>query len=156
VQDKELYRLPEREIARFRNRSFGFVFQFYHLLPELTLFENVILPSLIEGKPKSARAKQLIQELGLKGRENHRPSQLSGGEQQRTAIARALLNNPSIVFCDEPTGNLDEETALEIRGVIQNVHKKEGTLFLIVTHDEELTRGATSVYHLHEGKLSPQ
>ena len=148
-----LFKLREGQIARYRNQTFGFVFQFFHLLPELTLFENILLPSLILGKKAETRARELIQALGLKGRESHYPSQLSGGEQQRVAIARALLNEPKIVFCDEPTGNLDEETGEQIRRVIQDLHQKKGITFLIVTHDEELTQGATQVFKLHEGRL---
>jgi len=149
----DLYRLREGQIARYRNQTFGFVFQFFHLLPELTLFENILLPSFIRGKKADARAKELVRLLGLEGRETHLPSQLSGGEQQRVAIARALLNDPKIVLCDEPTGNLDEETGGEIRKLIQDLHQKKGVTFLIVTHDEELTQGATEVYRLHEGCL---
>ena len=151
-----LYRLREGQIARTRNQAFGFVFQFFHLLPELTLIENILLPSLIRGKRADAKAKELSRLLGLEGRETHLPSQLSGGEQQRAAIARALVNEPKIVFCDEPTGNLDEETGSEIRKLIQDLHQKKGVTFLIVTHDEELTQGATQVYRLHEGRLHAQ
>ncbi len=148
-----LFKLREREIASYRNQKFGFVFQFFHLLPELTLFENTLLPSLIAGKPAKERASWLIERLGLSGREHHLPSQLSGGEQQRAALARALINDPKIVFCDEPTGNLDEHTANEIRELIQDLHVSMGTTFLIVTHDEELSQGATALYRLHEGQL---
>jgi lipoprotein-releasing system ATP-binding protein len=150
----DIYRMREREIAGLRNRSIGFVFQFFHLLPELTLFENIGLPSLISRKKAKERVRWLIERLGLQGREKHMPSQLSGGEQQRAAIARALVNEPKIVFCDEPTGNLDEKTADEMRQLIEDIHQKMGTTFLIVTHDEELTKGATKIYHLHEGHLS--
>jgi len=149
----DLYGLGERQIARTRNRMFGFVFQFFHLLPELTLFENILLPSLIRGKRAAARARELIKLLGLAGREHHIPAKLSGGEQQRAAVARALVNEPRIVFCDEPTGNLDEETASELRGLIQRLHEEKGITFLIVTHDEEMARGATCIYQLHEGAL---
>lgn len=149
----DIYRLREREISNYRNRTFGFVFQFFHLLPELTLTENVALPALIAGKKATGRAEMLIERLGLKGRGQHKPSELSGGEQQRAALARALMNEPRIVLCDEPTGNLDEKTAEEIRGLIQEVHERMNTTFLIVTHDEELSRGATKIFHLHEGRL---
>lgn len=149
----DLFKLREREIAKYRNQKFGFVFQFFHLLPELTLFENITLPALISGRKAKDRASWLIERLGLTSRERHLPSQLSGGEQQRAAIARALINEPKIVFCDEPTGNLDEKTAEDIKQLIQDLRKDMGTTFLIVTHDEELSKGATDIYHLHDGNL---
>jgi lipoprotein-releasing system ATP-binding protein len=149
----DLFKLSERELARFRNQTFGFVFQFFHLLPELTLLENVLLPSLIKGHKATHRAAQLIDQVGLKDRLKHYPSQLSGGEQQRVALARALINNPKAVFCDEPTGNLDEETAGEMKGLMTGLNR-DGVTFLTVTHDEELAKGASSVYHLHNGTIT--
>ena len=154
LEGRDIYKLREKEIANYRNQEFGFVFQFFHLLPELTLFENILLPSLISGKKAKERAEWLIQRLGLAGREKHAPSQLSGGEQQRAAIARALINEPKIVFCDEPTGNLDENTAEEMNRLIRELHDNMRTTFLIVTHNEELSRGATEVFRLHDGHLT--
>jgi len=149
----DLFKLSEKELARFRNETFGFVFQFFHLLPELTLLENILLPSLIRGQKAVHRAEQLIDQVGLGDRLRHYPSQLSGGEQQRVALARALVNNPKVVFCDEPTGNLDEETAGEMKDLITKLNR-EGITFLTVTHDEELAKGASSVYHLHNGIIT--
>lgn len=147
--------MNEKDLALYRNRKIGFVFQFFHLLPELTLFENVLLPSLIGGNPRPDRARQLIQRVGLHGRENHFPSELSGGEQQRTAIARALVNQPEVVFCDEPTGNLDDETAGLVFDLLTGLQRQEGLALLIVTHDEKAAHRFENVCRLQEGILIP-
>lgn len=150
----DLSLMSERELAGYRNRKVGFVFQFFHLLPELTLFENVLLPSLVARTPRPGRTRELIRRVGLAGREKHFPAELSGGEQQRAAIARALVNEPEIVFCDEPTGNLDDETAERVLELITHLHREAGTAFVIVTHDERAAHRFENVYRLHEGILT--
>ncbi|OGX06747.1 MAG: hypothetical protein A3G87_07600 [Omnitrophica bacterium RIFCSPLOWO2_12_FULL_50_11] len=142
--------LGEAALARYRNQKVGFVFQFYHLLPELTVEENVVLPSWIRGKRDSRRADTLLKEVGLWQRRGHLPSELSGGEQQRVAIARSLVNEPDIVFCDEPTGNLDEETANTVHELIFKLNER-GQTFCIVTHEESFAQKSDRVYRLHEG-----
>ncbi|MBI4115000.1 MAG: ABC transporter ATP-binding protein [Candidatus Omnitrophica bacterium] len=150
----DLSQMNEKELALYRNRKIGFIFQFFHLLPELTLFENVLLPSLMADSPNSGRARELIRRMGLKGREGHFPSELSGGEQQRAAIARALVNGPEIVFCDEPTGNLDDETAEMVFGLLTSLHRETGLALAIVTHDEQMAHRFENVYRLHDGVLT--
>lgn len=152
---KTLTSMKDSELARYRNRNLGFVFQLYYLLPELSLLENVMLPSWI-GKEKVDKkaALFLLRRVGLENRACHFPSQLSGGEQQRAAIARALVNEPDIVFCDEPTGNLDEETAGSVFDLVLNLNRNEGQTFVIVTHEENLIQQNCPVYYLHEGRLS--
>ena len=157
-QDKELYAMRDKELARVRNRLFGFIFQFYHLVPELTALENVMLPAWIDNSGRasrriSERAQQLLDQVGLKDRVSHRPAELSGGEQQRVAIARALINNPQVVFCDEPTGNLDSENGANILRLLGRFHKEQGTAFIIVTHEPALTQVAGRVISLKDGKL---
>lgn len=151
----DLSQMNEKELALYRNRKIGFIFQFFHLLPELTLFENVLLPSLMTGNPNPARAHELIRRVGLKGREGHFPSELSGGEQQRAAIARSLVNQPEVVFCDEPTGNLDDETADMVFDVLLRLHRESGRALVIVTHDERRAERFEKVYRLHDGVLMP-
>src|SRR5262249_23144880 len=137
-EGEEITAMNERSLSRVRNRRLGFVFQFYHLLPELTLYENVLLPSLIAGKRDDKWAKELLKRVKLLTRQDHYPSELSGGEQQRAAIARALMNRPSLVLCDEPTGNLDRETSEAILALINDLNQRDGQSFVIVTHDEAL------------------
>ena len=149
----DLSQMSERELAFYRNRKIGFVFQFFHLLPELTLFENVLLPSLMAGSRHPGRARQLLRRMGLAGRESHYPAELSGGEQQRTAIARALVNRPEIVFCDEPTGNLDDETADMVFQGLLGLRRESGVSLVIVTHDEGKTQGFENVSRLRDGVL---
>ena len=151
----DLSQMSEKELAFYRNRKIGFVFQFFHLLPELTLHENILLPSVISGNPDPRRANELIRRMGLRGRENHFPHELSGGEQQRTAIARALMNRPEIVFCDEPTGNLDDETAETIFDFLIRLHGEEAVSFVIVTHDEFRAGQFEQVFRLQGGLLIP-
>lgn len=152
-EGKDLTYLSEREMARLRNRRLGIVFQFYHLLPELTLFENVMLPSFIAGRPDEKWTKEILRKVKLLSRQDHYPSELSGGEQQRAAIARALVNRPSVVLCDEPTGNLDEETAESVLSLLTDLNQREGQSLLIVTHDENLAWRYGQVFRLHEGVL---
>lgn len=153
---QDIAKLSEPELCEFRNKRIGFVFQFFHLLPELTLMENVMLPGLISGKVNQKRVKYLIDRVGLSHRKDHYPSQLSGGEGQRTAIARALANDADLILCDEPTGNLDEETALEVFELLVELNKEEKKTFLIVTHEASLIKRNKSVYQLHDGILKKE
>lgn len=150
----DLSQMNERELGVYRNRKIGFIFQFFHLLPELTLFENVLLPSLMSNSPNPGRTRELIRRVGLKGREGHFPSELSGGEQQRAAIARSLVNEPEILFCDEPTGNLDDETAESVFNLLLELHREKRLALAIVTHDEGRARQFNNLYRLHEGILT--
>lgn len=152
-QGKDITRMSEKELSRLRSRQVGFVFQFYHLLPELTVYENVFLPTLIARKPNKPWVKEVLKRVHLWNRRTHFPSELSGGEQQRVAIARALVNRPSVVFCDEPTGNLDPETAGQVMTLLRELNQQEGQTFLIVTHDEETAALSPCFYHLQEGVL---
>lgn len=158
VEGDDLYRLKEDQRADLRNRYFGFVFQFYHLLPELSALENVLLPVLISGK-KMPEAKRLGQEalhqVGLGERQNQLPTRLSGGEQQRIALARACVGKPKLILADEPTGNLDEKTGLEVLNYLLDVvQKSEGSL-VMVTHNRDLLHSFDEVYELKNGKLFP-
>ena len=151
-----VHALNDRERALFTNRMMGFVFQFYHLLPEFTALENVMLPGLIGlgvgGWGLRRRAEDLLDRVGLKDRATHYPSELSGGEQQRVAIARALVNDPKILFCDEPTGNLDLKTGERITELLKDFLKKEKRTLLVVTHDEKIAKMADRIWDLVTGK----
>jgi putative ABC transport system ATP-binding protein len=156
-----LQRATEEELARIRNESIGFVFQSFQLLPSLTALENVMVPAEIRGENHArSRAADLLKRVGLRGRFDHYPIQLSGGEQQRVAIARAFINHPKILFADEPTGNLDVETAAEIVRLIFELNGTTGTTLMLVTHDRDLTRQASRVISLKGGRVvgdsSPQ
>ena len=152
-EGEEMNTIKEQQLARIRNLRIGMVFQFYHLLPELTVFENVLLPSFIAGKRDDKWAKEVLKRVKLLSRQEHYPSELSGGEQQRVAIARALVNRPSIVLCDEPTGNLDEETAESVLSLLNQLNQRAGQSFLIVTHDEGLAWRYSRVFRLTDGVL---
>lgn len=152
-EGEDMTEMSEKELARVRNRRIGLVFQFYHLLPELTLLENVVLPSLIAGKPNTKWAKECLRKVKLSSRADHHPSELSGGEKQRAAMARALVNRPSVVLCDEPTGNLDVETAGSVVSLMEDLNKREGIAFVVVTHDESLAARHSDVYRLTDGIL---
>ncbi|HNV85586.1 MAG TPA: ABC transporter ATP-binding protein [Candidatus Omnitrophota bacterium] len=153
-REKNLTALGERDLARYRNGKVGFVFQFYYLLPELDILENVMLPGLMaKGRNLKSRAEALLEKLGLSDRIHHSPARLSGGELQRAAIARSLINDPEIVFCDEPTGNLDEKTAEQVLELIFGLNRVEKRSFCIVTHEKSMIRDFGTVYHLHEGRL---
>lgn len=154
-EGRDMTTLGENKIARLRNRQIGFVFQFYHLLPELTLYENVMLPAMMYGKPDHEWVRQVLSRVSLLSRKNHFPSQLSGGEKQRAAIARALVNRPSVVLCDEPTGNLDQETAESVMALMEELNRKDGVSFVIVTHDETLAWRHRHVYRMQDGVLLP-
>ena len=151
------YQLSEEKRARLRNEKIGFVFQFYHLLPELTALENVMLPVLIGNSTRRRqaedRARELLTRLRLEGRLSHRPSRLSGGEQQRVAIARAFIRDPDVVLCDEPTGNLDSKAEQEIYDLIGELNKQSGRSFLIVTHSERVASFASEVFRIEDGVL---
>ncbi|MBU9889423.1 MAG: ABC transporter ATP-binding protein [Candidatus Omnitrophica bacterium] len=153
-EGRDLTAMSEGELARIRSRQMGFVFQFYHLLPELTVYENVLLPTLIAGRPNKEWVKEVLKRVRLWNRRTHYPSELSGGEQQRVAIARALVNHPSVVLCDEPTGNLDEENAEAIMALLHELNVQQGQSFIIVTHDEELAASRGGTYRLHEGVVT--
>ena len=149
-------RLSGKKLAAFRNRHIGFVFQFHHLLPEFSALENVSIPAWIAGDSKkevTARAIQLLTTLGLANRIHNKPQQLSGGEQQRVAVARALINNPSIVFADEPTGNLDSTHAKELHELFVQLRNDFQQTFLIVTHNEELASMSDRTLHMKDGKI---
>ncbi len=149
---QDIHSLTESAKARFRNEHIGFVFQFYHLLPEFTALENVMLPALIRGsKDAKAKAEAILERVGLAARSTHYPSELSGGEQQRVALARALVNDPAIVFCDEPTGNLDPATGFEMAALIENLSTREKKTVLIVTHDRGLAARATRIWNITQG-----
>ncbi len=151
---REIARFSARELNQVRNAEIGFVFQFYYLVPELTAIENVMLPGLVRGKRRSAlsgRARELLEQVGLAERLNHRSAELSGGEQQRVAIARALFNEPQVVLADEPTGNLDERTSEGIQQLIWRLNRDRGTTFVIVTHEEHMARQADSWLTLVDG-----
>jgi lipoprotein-releasing system ATP-binding protein len=148
--------LSGKKLAAFRNREIGFVFQFHHLLPEFTALENVCIPGWIAGgkkKETEARAAQLLQTLGLQNRMENKPQQLSGGEQQRVAVARALINNPSIVMADEPTGNLDSTNAKDLHELFIDLRKQFNQTFLIVTHNEELAKMSDRIVHMKDGRI---
>jgi len=149
-----LHSASEEDLARLRNQSVGFIFQNFQLLPSLTALENVMVPAEIRGENHArSRAGDLLKQVGLDGRLDHYPVQLSGGEQQRVAIARAFMNRPKILFADEPTGNLDADTAGEIIKLIFDLNATRGTTLLLVTHDRELSQQATRTIRLRGGKL---
>jgi len=154
--------LDERPLCRLRSTEFGFVFQFYHLLPELSVLENTLMAAMVENswlgyrRQKSfltAKARKILLELGLDERIYHKPNQLSGGERQRVAIARALMNEPKVLFADEPTGNLDYETGRQIMAVLEKLHREKGQTIVMVTHDRTLAGQADRTLVLRNGKL---
>lgn len=153
---RDIYSLPDAELASIRNRQIGFIFQFYHLLPEFTVLENVLMPPLIRGD-RSAQTREnalsFLARAGLSERLKHFPSQLSGGEQQRVAIVRALMNDPEVLYCDEPTGNLDTETGRGILALIEQVRARTRMSVVLVTHNEELAARADRIYRLRDGML---
>lgn len=155
-KDKSLYKMPGEELAHFRNKVFGFVFQFHHLMPELTAVENVILPAWIGRQDPEVcrkRAEKLLAYVGLSGRMQHKPGELSGGEQQRVAVCRALMNEPEIIMADEPTGNLDLKTAEGIHDVLWELCQKEGRTLIVVTHYEPLAKRADHILTLNAGQV---
>jgi lipoprotein-releasing system ATP-binding protein len=156
LQEKAIHTLKGEALAVFRNRHIGFVFQFHHLLPEFSALENVCIPGWIAGfrkKDVEQRALELLQDLGVGHRVENKPAELSGGEQQRVAVARALINNPDIVFADEPTGNLDTANAKELHQLFFDLRKQFKQTFLIVTHNEELATMSDRVLHMKDGRI---
>ena len=156
LQNKKFNQLKGRALADFRNRHIGFVFQFHHLLPEFSALENVCIPGWIAGRKKKEveeQAVDLLNTLGVGHRVEHKPGALSGGEQQRVAVARALINNPDIVFADEPTGNLDSVHARELHELFFDLRNRFQQTFLIVTHNEELARMSDRVLHMTDGLI---
>lgn len=152
--DIAIHTLPESELATLRNQKMGFVFQFHHLLPELTARENIALPAWIAKKNHVAdRVLELAELLGIANRLDHLPSQLSGGEQQRVAVARALVNHPKIVFADEPSGNLDSVNAQSLHALFQEIRNKYGCSFVIVTHNDSLAQAADRQFRMQDGQL---
>ncbi|MCF8358817.1 MAG: ABC transporter ATP-binding protein [Prolixibacteraceae bacterium] len=149
-------KMSEKELAAFRNRHIGFVFQFHHLLPEFSAFENVCLPGYISGKNRKKvekKAEELLTFLGLGDRLEHKPNELSGGEKQRVAVARALVNNPSVIFADEPTGNLDSKNQEELHDLFFSLRDKYGVTLIIVTHDRDFARMSDVIVEIKDGVI---
>ncbi len=158
-RDLDVFGLNNDRIAQFRNERVGFIFQFHHLLPEFSALENVMMPGLIRriGREEAAEAASLLlKDVGLGARLHHRPGELSGGEQQRVAVARALVLNPDVVLADEPTGNLDSHTGEAIHQLLQDINKQKGVTFVIVTHNDKLAIRADRVLRMKEGMLTPE
>ena len=156
INDVNLNSLNDKALAKFRNEHIGFIFQFHQLLPEFTALENVCIPAFIKNTPKAEaekRAKELLDFLGLKERYEHKPSELSGGEQQRVAVARALVNDPELIFADEPSGNLDSESAENLHNLFFKLRDEFGQTFVIVTHNEELADMADRKLVMVDGKI---
>ncbi len=156
LEEKRVNELQGKKLAAFRNKHIGFVFQFHHLLPEFSALENVCIPGWLAGGSKTEvrkKAEELLQLLGISHRLENKPNQLSGGEQQRVAVARALINQPDIVFADEPTGNLDTANAKELHNLFFDLRKQFDQTFLIVTHNEELAQLSDRVLHMKDGKI---
>lgn len=153
----DVSKLNSKEVAALRNTKIGFIFQFHHLLPEFTALENVLIPSMIlkDYSPKQEkRAQELLDFLGLKDRIKHKPNQLSGGEQQRVAVARALINQPAVIFADEPTGNLDSESSEELHQLLLQLRNEFGQTFVIVTHSKELSKISDRTITMQDGIIS--
>lgn len=156
VDNIDVNKLGTKELAKFRNRHIGFIFQFHQLLPEFTALENVTIPALIAGtnvKKTEARAKELLDYLQLGDRLTHKPSELSGGEKQRVAVARALINNPSLILADEPSGSLDTKNKIELHKLLLDLREKFGLTILIVTHDQELAKLSDRIIEMKDGKI---
>jgi len=152
--DTNIHKLSDDKLALFRNNNIGFVFQFHHLLPEFTALENIMIPQMINGiseKKASEKSKDLLNETGLTDRANHKPAELSGGEQQRVAVARALANNPPLILADEPTGNLDSANSTILQDLFKNLKNKLNKTFVIVTHNQELISLADNLYEMKDG-----
>ena len=154
IDGTDIFALAEKQLAAFRNRKIGFVFQFHHLLPEFTAMENVLLPAMIGGRCDAAvkdRARGLFEDLGVEARMSHKPAEMSGGEQQRVAVARALINSPTILFADEPSGNLDSKTREELHKMFFTLRDKYGITIVIVTHDKDLAAMSDRTLEMRDG-----
>ncbi len=157
IEGTNVFEFDEKQLADFRNRTVGFIFQFHHLLPEFTAIENVMMPSLIARKSKkevSDHARSLLAEVGLEHRLHHRPGELSGGEMQRVAVARALMNNPKLVFADEPSGNLDQAASDALHELLWNLSRKDKRTLIVVTHNHELAENADKVVEIFDGSIN--
>lgn len=155
-QGQHMYDMNSEELADFRNRKLGFVFQFHHLLPEFTALENVMMPALISGASSDEandRAMELLERFGIPDRSGHRPTELSGGEQQRVAMARALINNPELILADEPTGNLDERNTEILLDMLFELRETDGVSILLITHEKDIAQRTDKTYELSKGKL---
>lgn len=156
INGQEVSKLNDKKLAAFRNQNIGFVFQFHQLLPEFTAIENVCIPALIGGKNKKEtekRAQELLELFNLSHRKDHKPSELSGGEQQRVAVARALINNPKVIFADEPSGNLDSKNAQELHTLFFKLRDEFKQTFVIVTHNNELAKMADRMLTMSDGRI---
>lgn len=156
-EGQDIFRLSDQKQAEFRNRRIGFVFQFHHLLPEFTALENVCLPAYIQNRPTAAardEAAALLKEVGLEHRLHHKPGELSGGEQQRVAVARALMQRPDVVLADEPTGNLDTHTGDALFNLMRTLNRDRGITFVVVTHNEKLSAQADRIIHMEDGQIT--
>lgn len=159
INNVDVLKLKDRELSDFRNRHIGFVFQFHQLLPEFSALENVMMPALIAGIPNSkarCRGLELLNFLGLSERATHRPNELSGGEKQRVAVARALMNQPDVIFADEPSGSLDLQNKQELHQLFFDLRKEFNQTFVIVTHDESLAEMSDRTIRMADGKIAPQ
>lgn len=157
VDGQQLNGMSQKALAQFRNKHIGFVFQFHQLLPEFTALENVMIPAMIARRPQKEtrqQAMQLLELMGLSGRADHKPGELSGGERQRVAVARALINKPSVILADEPSGSLDTQNKNELHQLFFDLRRQMGQTFVIVTHDEELARLTDRTIHLKDGEVS--
>lgn len=158
LSGKNVYSLDQRELARIRNREIGFVFQSFQLLPRMTALENVELPLIYASIPSSERkkrAKAMLERVGLGDKIKHKPTQLSGGEQQRVAIARSVVNEPTILLADEPTGSLDQKTGLQIMELFEQLNR-EGRTIVLITHDKDIARHAKRIVHIVDGRLTEE
>lgn len=156
IDNQDIYSLNQRSLAAFRNQKIGFVFQFHHLLPEFTALENICIPAYIAGiskKESTKKAMQLLDYLNLTDRKDHKPSMLSGGEQQRIAVARALINNPAVILADEPSGNLDSQSAQDLHQLFFDLRDKTGQTFIIVTHNPQLAEMADKTFTMKDGLI---
>jgi len=159
IHDKDVFAQTARNLAAFRNQSIGFVFQFHNLLPELSALENILMPGLIGGKDPAElrrRAEHLLEMLGISHRKDHKPSELSGGEQQRTAVARALINSPDLILADEPSGNLDSKNAVDLHNLFFQLRKELNQTFIIVTHNADLSKMADRMVEIRDGMIVKQ
>lgn len=159
IKDKNITKMKEKDMAIFRRKHMGFIFQSYHLIPSLTALENVSLPLIFDGvstRERMKKSRDLLVQVGLKDRLKNRPTEMSGGQQQRVSIARALINNPQIVFADEPTGNLDTKTSREIMGILTEKLKESQVTLIMVTHDLEIAGYADRVIHMVDGRITQE